>query len=128
MTKKEINNVLKTEVILLKKESEQSFFETIFSNWISIFSVLYFFTRKKIDSLIISENRIKLIIRNKVYIEQIFTDIKSLNYNENKSTLEINDHDKQFSIPLKKLRITYEESNLIKHQLTEFITNTRLFT
>jgi len=93
MTKKEIDNILKTEhgVILLKKESEQSFFETILSNSVSILSGLYSLTRKNIDMLILTDNRITLIIRNKVYIERVFVGIKSLNYNGIKSAIEVTD-------------------------------------
>ncbi|MFI1770123.1 hypothetical protein [Thalassobellus citreus] len=123
MTRKEINNILKTEsgIILLEKESEQSFFEAIFSNWVSVLSALYFLTRKKLDSLILTENRITLIVRNKVYIERIFIGIKFLNYNGMKSTLEVTDQNQQFSFPLDKLRVSYEESKLIKQKLTEFM-------
>jgi hypothetical protein len=123
MTKKKINNILQTEsgIILLEKKSEQSFFETIFSNIISIISVLYFLKRKKNDSLILTKNRIILIIRNKIFIERIFVGIESLNYNGNKTTLEVNDKNQEFSLPLNKLRITYEESKLIKQKLNEFM-------
>ncbi|MBG7612816.1 hypothetical protein IU405_11220 [Polaribacter sp. BAL334] len=123
MTRKEINNILKTEsgIILLEKESEQSFFEAIFSNWVSVLSALYFLTRKKLNSLILTENRIILIIRNKIYVERIFIGIESLNYNGNKSTLEVTDQNQKFSFPLNKLRITYEESKLIKQKLNEFM-------
>tara|TARA_R110002074_G_scaffold376817_1_gene554022 strand:- start:65 stop:448 length:384 start_codon:yes stop_codon:yes gene_type:complete len=123
MTKKEINNILKTEsgIILLEKESEQSFFEAILSNWVSILSAIFFLTRKKLDTLILTEKRMTLIVRNKVYIERIFIGIESLNYNGIKSTLEVTDQNQQFSFPLNKLRVSYEESKLIKQKLTEFM-------
>lgn len=123
MTKKEINKILKSEsgIILLEKKSEQSFFETIFSNIISIISALYFLSRKKLDSLIVTENRIILIIRNKIYTEQIFVGIKSMNYNGTKCTLEVTDQNQKFSFSLNKLRVSYEESKLIKQKLTEFM-------
>ncbi len=123
MTKKEINNILKTEsgIILLEKESEQSFFETILSNSVSILSSIFFLTRKKLDTLILTEKRMTLIVRNKVYIERIFIGIESLNYNGIKSTLEVTDQNQQFSFPLNKLRISFEESKLIKQKLTEFM-------
>ncbi|WP_231749505.1 hypothetical protein, partial [Polaribacter sp. BAL334] len=81
MTKEEINNILKAEsgIVLLEKESEQSFFETILNNCVSILSAIYFLKRKKFDSLILTENRIILIVRNKVYFERIFIRIESLN-------------------------------------------------
>ena len=123
MTKKEINNILKTEsgIILLEKKSEHSFFEAILSNWVSILSAIFFLTRKKLDTLILTEKRITLIVRNKVYIERIFIGIESLNYNGIKSTLEVTDQNQQFSFPLNKLRVSYEESKLIKQKLTEFM-------
>ncbi len=123
MTKKEIDNILKIEsgIILLEKESEQSFFEAIFSNWVSIFSALYFLTRKKLDYLILTENRIILVLRNKVYIERIFNRVKSLSYNGTKYTIEVIDQNQQFSFPLNKLRISCEESKLINNKLTEFM-------
>jgi len=123
MTKKEINNILKTEsgIILLEKNSEQSFFEAILNNWVSILSAMFFLTRKKLDTLILTEKRMTLIVRNKVYIERIFIGIESLNYNGIKSTLEVTDQNQQFSFPLNKLRVSYEESKLIKQKLTEFM-------
>ena len=105
----------------MKKKSEQSFFETILSNVVSIISALYFLTRKKIDSLILTENRIILIIRNKIYVERIFIEVVSVNYNGNNSTLEVTDQNQKFSFPLNKLRVSYEESKLIKQKLTEFM-------
>ena len=123
MTKKEINNILKTEsgIILLEKESEQSFFEAILSNWVNILSAIFFLTRKKLDTLILTEKRMTLIVRNKVYIERIFIGIESLNYNGIKSALEVTDQNQQFSFPLNKLRVSYEESKLIKQKLIEFM-------
>ncbi len=123
MTKKEIDNILKTEsgIILLEKKSEHSFFESIFSNWISIFSAFYFLTRKKLDTLILTEKRIILIVRNKIYIERIFIGIESLNYNGNKTIIEVTDQNQKFSFPLDKLRVTYEDSKLIKQKLTDFM-------
>ena len=122
MTKKEFNKILKVKnaIIILKKESEQSFFEVIFSHVISIFSAIYFLTRKKMDYLILTENNLKLIKRNKVYFNRNFSKIESLNYNGIKSLLEIKDQDKQHSIYLNKFRPTYEESVQIKHALAEF--------
>ena len=123
MTKEEINNILKAEsgIVLLEKESEQSFFETILNNCVSILSAIYFLKRKKFDSLILTENRIILIVRNKVYFERIFIRIESLNYNGIKSSLDVTDQNQEFSFPLNKLRISYEESKLIKQKLTEFM-------
>lgn len=123
MTKKEIHTLLKTEsgIILLEKESEQSLFETIFSSCVSILSTLYFLTRKKSDSLILTENRITLIVRNKVYIERIFIGIESLHYNGTKSALEVTDQNQQFSFPLEKLKVSSEEAKLIKQKLIEFM-------
>jgi hypothetical protein len=123
MTKEEINNILKAEsgIVLLEKESEQSFFETILNNCVSILSAIYFLKRKKFDSLILTENRIILIVRNKVYFERIFIGIESLNYNGIKSSLEVTDQNQEFSFPLNKLRISYEESKMIKQKLTEFM-------
>ena len=124
MNKKEIDNILKTEsgIILLEKESELSFCETLLSNWVSIISTLFFFTRKKLDILILTEKRITLIIKNKVYIERMFIGIESLNYNGIKCTLEVTDQNQDFSLPLNKLRVNYEESKLIKQKLSEFMT------
>jgi hypothetical protein len=78
-------------------------------------------TRKKLDTLILTEKRMTLIVRNKVYIERIFIGIESLNYNGIKSTLEVTDQNQQFSFPLNKLRVSYEESKLIKQKLIEFM-------
>ena len=122
MTKKEIDYILKTEsgIVLLQKKSEQSFFETILNNWISIISALYFLTRKKLDSLILTEKRIIIIVRNKIYREQKLNGTESLAYNGVKSVLEVIDQNNKSSIRLNKLRVSYEEGKLIRKKLTEF--------
>lgn len=122
MTKKEINNILKNEsgVILLEKESEQSFFESVLNNTISLISAIYFLTRKKLDSLILTEKRILLIVRNKIQIEKKLNGNESLIYNGVKSTLEITDKDEKSIIALNKLRVSYEEGKLIRQKLIEF--------
>ena len=122
MTKKEINNILKNEsgIILLEKESEQSFFESVLNNTISLISAIYFLTRKKLDSLILTEKRILLIVRNKIQIEKKLNGNESLIYNGVKSALEITDQNEKSIIGLNKLRVSYEEGKLIRQKLTEF--------
>ena len=122
MTEKEINKVLETGnvIMILKKESEESLFEVIFSHWISIFSAIYFLARKKMDYIILTENSLMLIKRNKAYYKRNFSNIESLNYNGTKSHLEITDQGKPLSISLKKFRPTYEESGQIKEVLVKF--------
>ena len=122
MTKKEINNILKNEsgITLLEKESEQSFFESVLNNTISLISAIYFLTRKKLDSLILTEKRILLIVHNKIQIEKKLNGNESLIYNGGKSALEIIDKNKKSIIGLNKLRVSYEEGKLIRQKLTEF--------
>ncbi|CAM1344176.1 hypothetical protein [Tenacibaculum amylolyticum] len=124
MKKKEINKILKTEsaIILLQKESEHSLFEVFFSHLISIFSALYFLTRKKLDSLILTEKRFLLIIRNKILIEKKLNGNELIIYNSMKSTLEITTLGEKTIIELNKLRVSYEEGKLIKQKLNEFET------
>ena len=119
MTKKEI---VKTEsgVILLEKESEQSFFESILNNTVSFISAIYFLTRKKLDSLILTEKRILLIVRNKIQLEKKLNGNESLTYNGVKSALEITDQNEKSIIGLNKLRVSYEEGKLISQKLIEF--------
>ena len=113
MTRKEITKILKTEsgIILVQKESEQLFFESILNNSNSVFAPIYFLASKKLDSLILTKKRILLIVRNK---------IESLVYNGIKSSLEITDFNKKSIIRLNKLRINFDEGNLIKQKLIEF--------
>jgi len=122
MTKKEIKNIVKTEsgVILLEKESEQSFFESILNNTVSFISAIYFLTRKKLDSLILTEKRILLIVRNKIQLEKKLNGNESLTYNGVKSALEITDQNEKSIIGLNKLRVSYEEGKLISQKLIEF--------
>ena len=122
MTKKEIENILKTEsgIILLEKESEQSFFESIINNTVSLISAIYFLTRKKLDSLILTEKRILLIMRNKIQLEKKLNGNESLTYNGVKSALEITDQNEKSIIGLNKLRVSYEKGKLIRQKLTEF--------
>lgn len=122
MTKKEIDNILRLEsgILLLEKESENSFFEAMFGSSSSILSVLYFLSRKKSDFLILTENRMTLFIRNKIYSERILNGVNSISYNGLSSSLEFSEQDQQFSFPLSRLRISYEESKLIKRKLSNF--------
>ncbi|WP_434035717.1 hypothetical protein [Formosa sp. 4Alg 33] len=126
MTKKEINNILKSEsgIILLEKESEQSFFESILNNTVSLISAIYFLTRKKLDSLILTEKRILLIVRNKIQLEKKLNGNESLIYNGVKSSLEITDQNEKSIIGLNKLRVSYEEGKSIRQKLTEFESRT----
>ncbi|SIR43704.1 MULTISPECIES: hypothetical protein [Flavobacteriaceae] len=126
MTKKEINNILKSEsgIILLEKESEQSFFESILNNTVSLISAIYFLTRKKLDSLILTEKRILLIVQNKIQLEKKLNGNESLIYNGVKSALEITDQNEKSIIGLNKLRVSYEEGKSIRQKLTEFESRT----
>jgi len=123
MTKKEIDNILKKEsgIILLEKVSEHSFLETMFESTTSILSLIYFLSRKKLDLLVLTESRITLFIRNEIYSERILNGINSINYNGISSSLEVTEQNQQFSFPLSKLRISYEESKLIKRKLSDFV-------
>ncbi|MEP0481254.1 MAG: hypothetical protein ABJD23_13615, partial [Nonlabens sp.] len=98
-----------------------TFFEVILNNWVSLLSAVYFLSRKKLDHLILTEKRIIVIIRNKVHKEYFFSDFETINYNGNNSVIEVIDLHQQLSIPLTKLKISYEESNILKHQLSEFL-------
>lgn len=122
MRRKEINKILKAEsgIILLQKKSEQSFFETILNNTISIISAIFLLTNKKVDSLILTEKRIILVMRNKVQLEKKLNGNETLVYNGVKTVLEITDQNEKSFIGLNRLRISYEEGNLIRRKLTKF--------
>ena len=122
MTRKEITKILKTEsgIILVQKESEQLFFESILNNSYSVFAPIYFLASKKLDSLILTKKRILLIVRNKLEFEKNLNGSESLVYNGIKSSLEITDFNKKSIIRLNKLRINFDEGNLIKQKLIEF--------
>lgn len=123
MTQNEIDFVLKSEsgMILLSKKSSHSLIEHFFSNWTSLFSALYFGTRNKMDILILTEKRFIYLIKNKIYIEIGLKGIGSLNYDGNKSVLEITAEKEKYSIPLDKLEINQEESNLLRQNLSNFV-------
>lgn len=125
MTKKEINHILKTEsgIILLEKESERSFFESVLNNTVSLISTLFFLTRKKLDSLILTEKRIILIIRNKIRLERKLNGNESLMYEGVKPSLVITNQNNKFNIELNKLRVSYEEGKLIRQKLIDFEKN-----
>lgn len=123
MKKKEIDTLLKKESgkILLKKKSAYNFWEEIFGEvYDSLVIFFYFLTRRKFDYLIVTEYRIVLIIRNKLFFERVFNRIENLTYNGIKSTLEVSDQNENFLVSLKKFRINYEESKFIKERLSEF--------
>ena len=123
MTKREIDHIIKKEsgTVLLVKDSGQTFFEAILNNWISFLSAIYFLSQKKLNYLVLTEKRIILIIRNKVSKEYFFSDFETINYNGIKSVIEVIDLNQRLSIPLTKLNISYEESKILKHQLSEFL-------
>ena len=123
MTKKEIDHIIKKEsgTILLVKDSEQTFFEAILNNWVSFISAVYFLSQKKLNYLILTEKRIIVIIRNKVSNEYALSDFETINYNGIKSAIEVIDLNQRLSSPLTYLNISYEESNILKHQLSDFL-------
>ena len=77
---KKIKQLLKKESgqILLKKYSRDNTWEFFLSNSNTWASLIYFFTRKKYDYILLTQQRIVLIIRNKVLDEHRFNEIISL--------------------------------------------------
>lgn len=120
MTQKEINQLLnpKTTILFLKKKSDLTFWEVVLENMVSLIAVIFFVKRKKFDYLIVTEQCLIISIRNNIYKKHDFTNLESIYYNGNNSTLEIIDQDQQFLFPLHKLRISYEEAKLIHQQLS----------
>ncbi|MGY6648068.1 hypothetical protein [Wenyingzhuangia sp. IMCC45574] len=119
MTTKDIEYLLANETgtILLKKESEKSFFESLLENWTSIISLIYYLKRRKYDYLILTNRRIIIIVRNKKSKEILIEGFTSCNYNGIKCELEINNSKGTITVPLKSLRINYEGGKLLRRKL-----------
>ncbi|WP_103072306.1 hypothetical protein [Aquimarina sediminis] len=121
MTKKEIDTLIKKEngVILLKKDSEETFLESFFGE-LSVLTFVYFLIKRKIDYLILTEQRVLFIIRNKIIENRTLTGTEKVVYNGIKPSFEINTSEQQYSFSLRKLRVSYEESKLIRQRISEF--------
>lgn len=123
MTIDQINDLLVSEsgVLLLRKKSEESFFEFVLANSTSLLGLAYFLSRKKFDSLIVSKKRLLFILKNKVNREYLFNNINSIAYNSKASRLIILDDNQEVIISLAKLRVTYEESKSLRGLLVKFM-------
>jgi len=121
MSEKEIDEILINEsgIVLLKKRSEKSFLEVIFSGFILILRLLNI-VKRKFDFLVLTESRVIQIIRNEVYYKHVVKGIKSVSYNGSTTILKVIDQNQEFSFPLDKLRVTYDESKLIKRRLASY--------
>lgn len=122
MTKKEIDTILETEnvIVHIKKKSEHSFFEAAIGFWVYIYCLVFSLPLTKQDHIIITESSLRFIKKNKVYYIQNLTNIKSINYNGNKTLLEITDQGKKISISISKFRPTHKESGQIRKAFIEF--------
>lgn len=108
----------KDGIILLKKKTEDSFFETMLSD--SVLGVLYFlFRRKKYDYLVITKTSVLKYYNNKLFKEYLITDIENLVFCPISFSLKLNNDD-TFKISLVKFRISYEESKIIQKKLEDF--------
>ncbi|MFD0963694.1 hypothetical protein [Pseudofulvibacter geojedonensis] len=108
----------KDSVILLKKKTEDSFFETMLSE--SVLGFLYFlFRRKKYDYLIVTKTSVLKYYKNKLFKEYSITDLENLVYCPISFSLKLN-HDDTFKISLVNFRISYEESKIIQQNLEGF--------
>ena len=88
MNDKEIKNLLEIEqeILIIKKKSELSFLDALFTDTF-IINFLIFFKKRKYDYLIITRKRIVLINKNKL-IKNIFYDFsKGLKFNSLESEI-----------------------------------------
>ncbi|WP_438425441.1 hypothetical protein [Aquimarina macrocephali] len=121
MTKKEIDKLIRNEsgIILLKKDSEETFLEILFKE-LSILTFVYALIKRKIDYLILTEQRVLFIIRNEVIENRVLTGTEKLIYNGIKPSFEITDSEQHYSFSLSKLKVSYEEAKLIRQKLADF--------
>lgn len=119
MNDKEIKKILENEVeiLIIKKKSELSFLDTLFTDNF-IINFLIFFKKRKYDYLIITRKRIVSINKNKL-IENILYDFsKGMKFNSLTSEISFYDRDsKSNKIRFSFLRITYEEIQFIKNKI-----------
>ncbi len=84
----------------------------------SFLSALFFFVRKKIDELIITDKRIILTIANKVICNVVYKDFSTIKYNSMDNRVDFIDiNNNKRHIGLKSFRITFDEIQHLKKTL-----------
>lgn len=107
-------------MILLKKRSKGSFFEQIVTNssGLELFGLLYFFRKKKYNSIEISNNTLRFIVKNKVTIYRKYREIQAITYNGVKESLELLGDGTYHTFSLKPFEITFDKGREINKMLS----------
>lgn len=111
---KSLNKLIKGEEILIKikKKSDISFWDY------QIMGLLSFFTNNSMDYYIMTNNRILLSIKNNDIINIEYNDFSKVQFNSsNDRLIYLNKNNERQNLSLKKLRLTYEEIQLLKNKL-----------
>ncbi|MFD2917332.1 hypothetical protein [Psychroserpens luteus] len=111
-----ISSVLSNEKIILKliKKSDISFWNYQFLGLLSIF-----FNRGK-DFFVITENKIVLLLDDKLIKKSEYLDFSIIKFNSASSILHFVDKEnKNRNLNLSRLRLTYEEIQYLKSKLNE---------
>ncbi|WP_292950019.1 PH domain-containing protein [Olleya sp. UBA1516] len=101
-----------TVLLKLKKKSDIGFWQY------QILGLLSFFANNQFDYLFITNKRIVVLIKDTVVTNIEYHNFKELKFNSMNNTLSFNDsNNQQQQLSLNKLRLTYEEIQLIKKKL-----------
>ncbi|WP_298346212.1 hypothetical protein [uncultured Algibacter sp.] len=109
-----VKSILKTEedIFLIRKKSEPGFWNNI------IFGLLSLILNRDKDYFLITNERIVLLVKNKLIINSNYEEFSKIQFNSNNDTISFknyNSNERQRS--LKSLRLSYEEIQKIKKVL-----------
>lgn len=123
MNDEEIKELLKTEgeILFLKKKSELGFMDVLYANNF-ILDFLLFFRKTKYDYLIITQERMIYINKNKLVNEFLYDINQGIKFNSLIPEVVFSESkgNKTNRIKFPSMRITYEEIKLIKNKLSRF--------
>ena len=120
MTKEFLKYNELNSIIFLKKKSDYSFYETILSQFILIFSALYFLFRGSYNYFILTESKVILVVKNKTTLEHIIKPGDILSYNGASQNIEITNNQTTVKLKISILKITFDEAKSIHLKLSEF--------
>lgn len=99
-------------IVKIKKKTEISFWEY------QILGLLSFFTKKSNDYLFITDKRVLVIINEETITDIAYQDFNKIIFNPLNDTLKVYTiNNKEIKISLKKLRLSYEEIQLLKNHI-----------
>ncbi len=104
-------------MILLQKPSQSSFIKTFLQHSFLFFWIFYLVHQQR-DYLIITPQRILLVINNTIVKQYSSTTLHAINFNGSNDSLEFKDQSEHSYISLQSLFLTYTEIHQLKKNLS----------